>query len=70
MLSGHILSRIYNCSKAVNRLAKRGGSRERERGVRGEAPEADAFIDFRTRPLGLFCSYQINDFKIIVANQI
>jgi len=28
--SGHILSRIYNCTKAGNRRAKRGGSRESE----------------------------------------
>src|SRR6218665_2791814 len=43
------LWRIYNCTKAGNRRAKRGGPRKSEGGVRVEPSEADAFIDFRTR---------------------
>src|SRR6218665_39353 len=50
LYAGHILSRIYNCTKAGNRRAKRGGSRESEGGVRGESPEGENFMDIRTRP--------------------
>ena len=32
-LAGHILSRIYNCTKAGNQRAKRGESRESEAGA-------------------------------------
>src|SRR6218665_1167697 len=63
---GHMLSKIYNCTKAGNRRAKRGGPRKSERGVRVEPSEADAFIDFRTR----FCYSGItNDFKILLSNR-
>ena len=48
-LAGHILSRIYNCTKAGNQRAKRGESRESEGAV---APEGENFMDIRTRPLG------------------
>src|SRR6218665_3534007 len=47
--SWHILSRIYNCTKAGNRRTKRGGPRKSEGGVRVKLSEADAFTDFRTR---------------------
>src|SRR6218665_2482883 len=66
---GHILSRIYNCTKAGNRRAQRGGPWKSEGGVQGEPSEADAFIDFRTRFCYSGISYQTNDFKILLSNQ-
>ena len=48
--AGHILSRIYNSTKAGNQRAKRGESEGR---VWGKAPECENFLDIRTRPLGV-----------------
>src|SRR6218665_4000988 len=63
------LWRIYNCTKAGNRRAKRGGPRKSEGGVRVEPSEADAFIDFRARFCYSGINYQSNDYKILLSNQ-